>query len=117
VTPSALRGAFLRAKLILELQCDCTIRFPKSNKCLARSSARYSIDLDESHRASLALIAKSYRITQGEVIEVLLDRVDDDGDHKLGAAMLAKAGKNRLFSEMSMDHALILRGPGRPTNP
>lgn len=51
---------------------------------------RFSIDLNERHRDALAAIAKSYKITQGEVIEVLLDRADTTGDHLLGAALMAK---------------------------
>lgn len=35
---------------------------------------RFSIDLDDEHRATLTAIAKSYKITQGEVIEALLDQ-------------------------------------------
>lgn len=36
---------------------------------------RFSIDLDDNHRSSLNLIAKTFKITQGEVIEVMLDQM------------------------------------------
>lgn len=49
---------------------------------------RFSIDLNEPQRAALNALAKEHKITQGEVVEVLLDRaVLDNG---LSAALTAR---------------------------
>jgi hypothetical protein len=50
---------------------------------------RFSIDLDDNHRFSLALIAKTFKITQGEVIETMLDQMGTPTG-ELAAAMTAK---------------------------
>ena len=49
---------------------------------------RYTIDVTHPAREALSEMAKFYRITQGEVIEVLMERASLDNG--LGAALVAK---------------------------
>lgn len=51
----------------------------RRTKAMSKETAvqnRFSISLPESHQARLGEIAKQYRITQGEVIETLLEFAD-----------------------------------------
>ncbi len=43
----------------------------------AARKKRFSIDLDLTHQASLAMIAKTFKITQGEVVAIMLDHMGD----------------------------------------
>lgn len=49
---------------------------------------RYSIDMDDEHREKLATLAKRYKITQGEAIEVMLDFVEHAD--QIAPAMMAR---------------------------
>jgi len=49
---------------------------------------RFSIELGDEHRRQLAGYAKSYKLSQGEVLEVLLDRMTLDNE--LGVALTAR---------------------------
>lgn len=40
------------------------------------ASVRYTIDLDPAARERLSKLAKAYQLTQGEVIEVLVEDID-----------------------------------------
>lgn len=40
--------------------------------------ARYTIAVSEEHQASLSQLAKKHKLSQGEVIEVMLDRIAND---------------------------------------
>jgi len=66
---------------------------------------RYSIDIDGPHREQLAAIAKAYKLSQGEVIETLLDYAgEDDGIKPLFVAkreakVAARKPKNALYQK------------------
>lgn len=40
--------------------------------------ARFTISVNKSHQRTLAELAKKYKISQGEVVEVMLDNADMD---------------------------------------
>jgi len=41
-----------------------------------KGMSRYTLILSEAHREKLKKVAKTYNITQGEVVEVLLDQMN-----------------------------------------
>lgn len=59
-----------------------------ADQSAAKERQRFSIELGDDHRDVLAGTAKTYKVTQGEVIEVLLDRMTHDNG--LCAALAAK---------------------------
>jgi uncharacterized protein (DUF885 family) len=61
---------------------------------------RFTVVSDKEHKAKLDVIAKQYKITQGEVIEVMLDNGDfDQLDPFLQAKRAAKVSGREKLSE------------------
>jgi hypothetical protein len=55
-----------------------------------KGMVRYTMIIPKTSKEKLEEIAKSYKITQGEVVEVLIDQAESEGSASLGAAFIAK---------------------------
>lgn len=67
---------------------------------------RFTVVCDEQHQDALAVLAKRYKITQGEVIEVMLDHMNEEDfaahfEARRNEKVAARKSKSALMERLS----------------